>query len=73
MALGIEESIVWTQGGTTEVSRLAGESVSPLGSGRWLDIQDVEIVIHNIDDGVIAGPPAEMAEIKQILTRKKCP
>ena len=26
----------------------------------------VEIVIH-IDDGIIAGPPAEMAEIKQIL------
>ena len=27
MALGVEESIVWTQSGTTEVSRLAGESV----------------------------------------------
>ena len=30
------------------------------------DEKDVETVIH-IDDGIIAGPPAEVAEIKQIL------
>ena len=31
--------------------------------------KDVEIVIH-IDDGIIAGPPAQMAEIKQTLQGK---
>ena len=35
----------------------------------WHDEKDVEIVIH-IDDGIIAGPPAQMAEIKQILQGK---
>ena len=51
--------------------------LSPLDSGRWLDIvrlswhgeKDVEIVIH-IDDGIIAGPPAQMAEIKSNTLRK---
>ena len=33
------------------------------------DEKDVEIVIH-IDDGIIAGPPAQMAETKQILQGK---
>ena len=32
----------------------------------WHDEKDVENVIH-IDDGIIAGPPAQMAEIKSIL------
>ena len=46
----------------------------PLDSGRWLDIlrvsdttrRTIEVVIH-IDDGIIAGPPTQMTEIKQIL------
>ena len=33
------------------------------------DEKDVDIVIH-IDDSIIAGPPAQMAEIKQRLQGK---
>ena len=77
MALGIEESIVRTQGGTTEVSRLAGDSVCfPwIQADGWTSCvfparREGRRDCDSHRDGIIAGPPAQMAEINQILQGK---